>query len=140
MILNEEELNCLNIIARWFKEDKKRMDRDVAIKELGVAQEKYDSLIKTMEDIGALGKVHSVDQCYAVFIQPSPRAVQLAREAQLEKQRAEAPADIIEQLKTRVRQNPWTAWPVIIFLVLALLVSMVNNLLELIHKIIDIFR
>ena len=140
MILSEKETEFLQLLAKWFEEGKVYVPCDVAMKEVGVDEKRYDNLVRTMEELGAIEKVSSADQCYAVLVYPSAKAVQLVREIDLEKQKMATPPDIVEQLKVRVRQNPCTAWPVIIFIALALFIPMLNNLFELINKIIDLFR
>ncbi len=139
MMLSEEEIKCVHTLAKWYEGGKKHVGREEAMEELGVNNTKFDVLMRTMKDLGAIDKVSDSDQCEAIIIWPSPRAIQLARDADVQKQRAEAPPDIVEQLKKRVRQNPWTAWPIIIFFIFMLLISMLNNLLGLMRKILDMF-
>jgi hypothetical protein len=134
MILNEKEQRALRTIAKWFKENKSSIDRDEAIKELGVDDTKYETLIKMMERLGVVKDVSSAaGERYAKHFEPTAYAEILARDIQNEQKKA---PDIVEQLKTRIQQNPWTAWPVVIFIVLALLVPLINQLWDLITKFI----
>ena len=112
------------------------------MRELRVDANKYEILIKKMEHLGVVEDVQTVmgEGGYAVFFRPSAYAISLSREIEIEQQEEGAPPDIIEQLRKRVRQNPWTAWPIIVFLLLALLIPMLNSLLELLGKIVNFFR
>ena len=57
MKYSEDEKKCIRIIAKWFRENKKFVNRDEAIKELGVDDNKYDTLIKMMEHLGVVQDV-----------------------------------------------------------------------------------
>lgn len=141
MILSEEEIKCVQQVAKWFEENKDFVGRKEAMKQLRVNDSKYDILIKKMEHIGVVEDVESVmgDRGYGKLFRPSASAQELWREIKADMQKEAAPPDIIEQLKRRARQNPLTAWVIIIFLILALLIPMLNSLVELIRKIIDLF-
>jgi type VI protein secretion system component VasF len=58
---------------------------------------------------------------------------------QIENEKRVAPPDIVEQLKARARRNPLTAWLIIVFLILALLIPLLNSLWELLGKIMSFF-
>jgi hypothetical protein len=94
----------------------------------------YDVLIRRMEHIGAVEKISSVmgPEGYAIAFWPSAYVVELTREIDAQK---ESPVDIVEQLKNRIRQNPWTAWPIIIILALAFLIPAINQFWELARKV-----
>lgn len=141
MILSKEEIRCVQQVAKWFEENKDFIGRKEAMEQLRVDGNKYDTLIKKMEHIGVVEDVENVmgDRGYATSFRPSAYAQELWREIEADMQKEPAPPDIIEQLKRRARQNPLTAWVIIIFLVLALLLPMLNSLVELISKIIDLF-
>ncbi len=135
MIFNEQEIKFLKLIAKWFEENKHTVTREEAIKESRVKGDIYEVLVQKMLHEGAIDKIesNSRDERYAQFT-PLARAVELLREIE-----AEAAVDIMEQLKKRIRQNPRTAWPVIIFLVLALSIPLVNQLWELLERIVKLF-
>lgn len=141
MILSKEEIRCVQQVAKWFEENKDFIGRKETMEQLRVDDNKYDTLIKKMEHIGVVEDVENVmgDRGYATSFRPSAYAQELWREIEADMQKEPAPPDIIEQLKRRARQNPLTAWVIIIFLVLALLLPMLNSLVELISKIIDLF-
>lgn len=139
MILTKEEIKCVQTIAKWFKENKTLINRSDAKKELGVDDATYEVLIKRMEFIGAVEKVLSTSGGYAAYFRPSAYAVELAGEIELETKREKAPPDLLEQFKTRVRRNPKTAWPLIVVVALALLIPLINSLIELIEKIVHVF-
>ncbi len=139
MRLNEQEMKCVELIAKWFGENKSVVNREDAMKELGVADDAYEVLIKRMEQIGAVDIPSGVLDRYAIAFRPLAYAVELAREIEAQKQTTAAPVDIIDQVKKQIRQNPWTAWPIIIILGLVFLVSATNQSWELIMKIVRAF-
>jgi len=141
MILSEEEINCVQQVAKWFEENKDFIGRKEAMEQLRVKDSQYETLLKKMEHIGVVEDVESVmgDRGYATSFRPSAYAQELWRDIEADMQKEPAPPDIIEQLKRRARQDPLTAWVIIIFLVLALLIPMLNSLVELLSKIIDLF-
>jgi len=139
MRLNEQEMKCVELIAKWFGENKSVVNRKDAMKELGVADDAYEVLIKRMEQIGAVDIPSGVLDRYTIAFRPLANAVELAREIEAQKQAKAAPVDIIDQVKKRIRQNPWTAWPIIIILGLAFLAPAINQSWELIMKIVRAF-
>lgn len=141
MILSKEEIKCVQQVAKWFEENKSIVGRKEAIKALRVEDDKYEIIIKKMEHIGVVEDVINVmgEKGYATSFRPSAYAQELWQEIEADMQKEAAPPDIIEQLKRRARQNPLTAWVIIIFLLLALLIPMLNSLVELLSKIIDLF-
>ena len=141
MRFNEQEIKCIKLIAHWFEQNEKLVNPEKAIKEMGIDNETYDVLMKKMEHIGAIEKdLHQIGniRCF-VSLHPSARAVELSREIEAEKKSMETPVDIVEQLKARARRNPLTAWLIIIFIIIALLVPLLNSLWELLEKIRSFF-
>jgi len=141
MRLNEQEMKCVELIAKWFEENQYFVSRKEAIKEMGVDDNTYDVLMKRMEHIGAIENVTNVLDAHghAFSFRPSANSVELMREIDAQKKTMKAPVDIVEQLKKQIRQNPWTAWPIIIILGLAFLVPAINQSWELIMKIVRAF-
>ncbi len=82
MKYSDAEKQCIRIVAKWFRENRDFVGRDDAIKELGVDDITYDTLIKMMEHIGVVKGIKSVmgSNGYAVLFRPSAYAEQLARE------------------------------------------------------------
>lgn len=87
-----------------------------------------------MENFGAVEDITSLSSGYASMFKISPNVLQIVREIESNQDSQETP-DIIEQIKSRVKANPWTAWRIIVFITLSLLIPFVNNLLGLIEKI-----
>ena len=82
MQYKEDEKKCIRTIAKWFRENKSLINRSEAIKELGVDDDRYEVLIKMMEQWGVVDVVGSVlgKNGYANHFRPSAYAEQLARE------------------------------------------------------------
>ncbi len=85
----EDEKRCIRIIAKWFRENKSLVNRDEAMNEFGVDNDRYDVLMKTMEHYGVVEKVESVmgKNGYAIAFWPSAYAEELARELDEEDKR-----------------------------------------------------
>lgn len=141
MTLNEQEKNCIRFLSKCLSINKIRIERDWAIKQMGINDITYEILIKKMKDIGAIEKVVNVidKNGHSHLFHISTRAEELARQLDLEEQQTKASLDIVEQLKNRAQRNPLTAWIIIIFLILALLVPLLNSLWELLQKIMLFF-
>ena len=146
MILNEKEEKVLRTIAKWYGEGKNDIDRNSAITELQISDSEYNTIMLLMENNGAIEAKHGLPHepnYVALDFTPLCYSEQLVRtmdiEIQIENKKRAVPPDIIEQLKARARQNPRTAWPVIIFLVLALLIPLVNQFWELLARIVKLF-
>ncbi len=135
MILNEEEQNCIRFLAKCFSDNKVFIQRDWAIEQMRVDVNKYVTLIRTMEGLGAVYNVSNTSKGHASSFEISPKVLQLARQLDVEEQKAKAPPDVVEQLQARARQNPCLARLIIIFLILALLIPLLNSLWELLEKI-----
>ena len=141
MILNEQEKKCVELLAHLFEHNEKFVNQQSIIEQMGINGANYDVLMKTMEHLGAVEKVSTQIGRWGhiTVLHPSPCAVELLREIEAEKKSMQAPVDIIDQVKKQIRQNPWTAWPIIIILGLAFLVPAINQLWELIMKIVRAF-
>ncbi|MCK4752700.1 MAG: hypothetical protein KAS75_04575 [Planctomycetes bacterium] len=89
MKYTEDEKKCVRIIARWFRENRRVVNRPEAIKEFGVDDDRYEVLIRMMEQWGVVDTVGSVlgKNGYAHHFRPSPYAEQLAREFDEEDER-----------------------------------------------------
>ena len=144
MILNEKEQRVVRTIAKWYKEGKNDIDRNSAMAELQISDSEYNTIMPFMEHIGAIEAKHGLPHepnHVALDFTPLCYSEQLVRQIdeQIESEKRAVPPDIVEQLKARVRQNPKTAWVLIIILSLALLIPLLNSLWELFEKIMSLF-
>ena len=134
MRLSEDEVKCIRLFGKWFSENKSSVYQQLVMDELSLSHDKYVTLIKRMEHIGAIKNFDSTIG-YAIDFTISPYVVELVREIDDQMTNQTAQPDIVDQIKQRVRKNPWTAWLIIIFIVLSLLLPFLNSLLELISKL-----
>ena len=146
MRLNGKEQEVLRAIAKWYREGKNDIDRTSATAELQISDSEYNTIMPLMENIGAIEAKHGLlhePNHVALDFTPLSYSEQLARQIdiqiEIENKKRAAPPDIVEQLKVRARQNPWMAWAIIIFLILALLIPLLNFLWELLEKITRFF-
>jgi hypothetical protein len=142
--LNGKEQGVLRTIAKWYREGKNDIDRNSAMTELQISDSEYNTIMLLMEYIGAIEAKHGLPHepnYVALDFTPLCYSEQLVRQLdeQIENEKRVAPPDIVEQLKARARRNPLTAWLIIIFLILALLVQLLNSLWELLGKIYAFF-
>ena len=137
MIFNENEIDSIRKLAACFEEGQtRRMTREWAKEQLGLDDTGYDTIMRTMEKIGAIEKVEgSTRSGYATTFCISPNAVQLARQIAAQHQQAQVPPDIVAQFKQRLHRNPKTAIIVIIALGLAIFIPLLNILFEVLPKI-----
>jgi hypothetical protein len=81
MQYSEDEKKCIRIIAKWFRENKRIVNRFEAMEELGVHDDRYEVLMKMMAHHGIVEDVGSdLSDGYATHFQPSAHAEELARE------------------------------------------------------------
>lgn len=146
MILNEKEQRVLRRISKWYREGKNDIDRDSAIAELQISDSEYNTIMLLMQDIGAIEAKHGFPHepnYVALDFTPLCHSEQLVRQMdtaiEIENKKRAAPPDIVEQLESRARQNPWTARLIIMFLILALLIPLLNSLWELLEKLCRVF-
>lgn len=140
MRLNGKEQGVLRTIAKWYREGKNDIDRNSAMTELQISDSEYNTIMPLMEEIGAIEAKHGLPHepnYVALDFTPLCCSEQLVRQLdeQIENEKRVAPPDIVEQLKARARQNPLTAWLIIIILILVLLIPLLNSLWELLEKI-----
>jgi len=143
MILNEKEQEVLRTIAKWYREGKNDIDRNSAIAELQITDSEYNTIMLLMEKYGAIEAKHGLPHepnYVALDFTPLCQSEQIVRQIdkQVENEKRATPPDIVQQLQSRARQNPLTAWTIIIFITLALLVPLLNSLWELLEKIISL--
>jgi hypothetical protein len=141
MILNEKEQKVLRTIAKWYREGENSIDRNTAIAELEISDSEYNTIMPLMENIGVIEAMHGhpsdgPDYIALDFI-PLCYSEQLVRQIdeQIENEKRVAPPDIVEQLKERFHRNPWSAWIIVIFIVMTFLVTLINGILDLLEKI-----
>lgn len=81
MILNEQEIKFLKLIAERFEKNKIFIERQEVIKELQIDSDTYEVLVRKMLHLCAIEKIESNmrDGRYAAF-RTSPRSVELVRE------------------------------------------------------------
>lgn len=141
MIFSENEIDSIRKLAACFEEGQtRRMTREWAKEQLGLDDTGYDTIMRTMEKIGAIEKVDgSTRSGYATTFCISPYAVQLARQIAAQQQQAQVPPDIVDQFKQRLHRNPKTAIIVIIALGLAIFIPLLNSGIELVQKLITLF-
>jgi len=66
MIFNENEIECIRKLAAWFEEGRTRhMTREWAKEQLGLNDTGFETIMRTMEDNGAIEKVGSTSSGYA---------------------------------------------------------------------------
>lgn len=81
MQFNEEEKRCIRIIAKWFRDNKRNIDRSEAMKEFGIYEDRYEALMRMLEHKGVIEEVTStLDGGYAINFHPSAYSEELARE------------------------------------------------------------
>ena len=135
MILDQQEKACVRLFARWFEQNKHFCNRDDVLQALGLDQGGYEPLIKKMELLGVIERVLSTRAGYGVHFVVTAESVQVAREIDGQESEARTPPDIVDQLKKRARRNPWLARIIIVGLLLAFLLSLLNNMIAIIQKL-----
>ena len=130
MKFNKQEIKFIRISATCFKENRDVI-REEVIKELCIDDETYEVLAKIMIDEGIVEKIHNMRAKKYTKLKPLAKAVELLREI-------EAPVDIVDKWYKKMRQNPRTAWIVVLLLVLVLLIALVNQAWELIERIVKL--
>ncbi len=141
MMFNETEIRCIRILAKWFEDSRDMVNKPEAIKAFEISEPEYTPLMRKLKACNAFDKVLSGPSPteFALDFIPGAHCVQLVHEIEAQQLLSQAPPDIVEQLYQRTRRNPKTAWTIIIFLILSLVFSTLNNLFEFVHKLITFF-
>ena len=132
--LTQGEVACVRFLGSRFEQGRQDIQSDEIIQELGIDEGKYEPLIQTMEAVGACLVISSSDGIFAGLLSATVGAVQLCRELDANEQAKES-ADIVEQVRARVRRNPVTAWAIIIVLAIGFLIPIINGAVELWEKL-----
>jgi hypothetical protein len=133
--VSAKEIHCLRLLAERFqKNDPLVFRNEETLKALGLDKSEYSPVMRTL---GALGAVECRElgdgEVGPVVI--TAQSLQLVREIENKELTQKGPPDIVAQLQTRARQNPVLAWIIIGALVLAMGLSILDNLTSLIQRI-----
>jgi hypothetical protein len=102
---------------------------------LGLPPEKREAILSVMEHMGLLDNVtHYTEGRYFNF-RITPKVLQVARAIREEEAKKDEPGDIVEQVKSRVRSNRFIAWGIIVFGGLTVLITLLNQLLQLLKTL-----
>ena len=85
-----------------------------------------------MESAGVISP-HSASGAYALKVSVKADAVQMHREIEANHAK-ERTQDVVKSVQDAIRQNPWTAWPILGFLALTTVVTFVSQLLTVLEK------
>jgi hypothetical protein len=142
MRLTDIEVKCIEILARMFAEGRVDVSRIELQKIMQLSEVQMNSLLRMMHEFGAIERVMSgtLENEFALDFSPAPRAVELARGFEDQRQQKNIPPDIVDQIMRRFRTNPRTAIIIFIILALSLILSLLNQGCELIDRIINWFR
>jgi hypothetical protein len=127
------EADVIKTIATWFEKNQRFISADFAMQELKLGRDEFEPFILRLERYGAVEDIRAADGYRVAFFTPAPSIIDLAHK--IEEAASPPPPDIVEQLKIRVRQNPVTAWIIILAVVTTTLVTFVNQALELWRKL-----
>jgi hypothetical protein len=107
-----------------------------------LSEVQMNSLLRMMNELGAIERVMSgtLENEFALDFSPAPRAVELARGFEDQRQQKNIPPDIVDQIMRRFRTNPRTAKIVFIVIALSLLLPMLNSCCEMIERVIKWIR
>ncbi len=134
MYLNEVEQRCIKVLAECFSQqpDHGHWSREKIIELVGIDDDQYIPLMKTMESAGVISP-HSASGAYALKVSVKADAVQMHREIEANHAK-ERTQDVVKSVQDAIRQNPWTAWPILGFLALTTVVTFVSQLLTVLEK------
>ncbi|MCX5653681.1 MAG: hypothetical protein NTY65_03395 [Planctomycetota bacterium] len=134
VLLNNKEIECVKVVARWFSEGKGQQFMGPETYEaLGITAEEFTPTILTLRQAGAVDNL-GLDGHEVFSFRPTAYSVQIVRE--LDQQKAtSSPPDIVDQIKQRARRKPVLAWAIIGALVLTMVLSILDNLTSLIERI-----
>jgi hypothetical protein len=137
MLLNEKEQNVLRTIAKWYREGINSIDRVTAITKLEISDSEYNTIMPLMEKIGAIEAMHGHPSdgpdYIALDFTPLYYSEQIIRQIDKDNENKSHP-DLVDQLKRRVRENPIAACLIISFIALTSIITLINQLWDLIIK------
>jgi hypothetical protein len=116
-----------NVVATW------KSPEELA-EALGIPVDKYRSILSGLEQYGVIEEVSHADMQFQWF-KISPRSVQVLRKLEHAQREVEQGQDVVQRVQSAVRRWPVTAWIIIIFLAAGVLLTFVNQVLELLIKV-----
>jgi hypothetical protein len=134
-IFTMEEKLCIQLLADEFNKGEIVVHDGGSLKErLKTDQPTWERTIRTLRTENLISSVEEEPHFGRSFV-IADGCVQVARGLAQEEAQAQANAqDILEWVKTTLRTKPYTAWPIAILLGLTVLVTFVNQLLDLLSK------
>ena len=134
MYLSKDEIAFLRQTAKWFEENQGVVSMPKAMHTLNIPDKaKYEVLVKTMQELGAISDISGADDNHANAFMPSANAVQLCRAIDDEKNKQALP-DVVDQIQARFRRNPAIAWTIVALVALTFLFTLANQAVELWSK------
>lgn len=134
MRLSNLEVRCINLFAQWFNENPRRhFERQKVLEELEITQEEYEPVMQVLADLGYIDP-HYSDAEFAPIFRIDSFILQAAREIYADEIERKEPQDIVVQVKAWARRNPWTAWPIIVVLLIGFLATVASAVLNLLER------
>jgi hypothetical protein len=135
--ISDREKLCVRILAKLFDQEnalliepRERL-RDEGLK---TEQTEYERLMQMMEAYGVIcNPIHALSRYTAFTI--SPNSVRYARELDSLERKSQEPEDIVGQVNQQVRKHPVAAWVVIGFVVLAAVLTVVSQVLNILNTL-----
>jgi len=133
--LSSKEIRCLRVLAERFQKNETLVhSSEKTLKALGLDNSEFSAVMRTLEALGAV-ELHESGDGEVGFVVTTAQSLQLVREIENKELKQKDAPDIVAQLQARARQNPVLAWIIIGALVLAMGLSMLDNLTSLVERI-----
>jgi hypothetical protein len=136
--LSADETACIKKLAEKFEKNETWINYGSENNHpdpLNLPSEKREAILSLMEQMGVINEVrHSSEYRFFLF-RISPQAIQAARLISEQENKKEEPRDIVEQVKTTIRSNRIMAWVIVAFFALAALVTLLNQLLQILKTL-----
>jgi hypothetical protein len=136
--ISETEKLCIRILAKLFEEGETFLQAPLGMLQergLKVESSEYDSLMRMMETYGAIrDPINTFEGGFWGFT-ITPNSVLIAREIDELERKAKEPEDIVGQVNQQVRKHPVAAWIVIGFVVLAAVLTVISQVLNILNTL-----
>jgi len=130
MGFSADEMTCVSKLAECYERNEISITKDDLPQFLGLAPDRVVPVLTMMEELGIISQVINAVGSRFISFKITSKAVQTAREIQ-----KVTPMDIMEQVRLTLRQKPATAWPILFFLAIGAVVTVLNQLIGLLEKL-----
>lgn len=128
--LSLDEQRVIAFLVDCFEHDRRVFQTSAVHDALNMT---HDQLMRNVRRVVGLGVAGITDAGDDLLVEPHPKCVEIHREIV---RRSQATPDLVDEIQRRFRSNRKIAWTIVILVGLAVLVSLINGIFDLVDRFI----